>query len=302
MAAMLDELQNRIVSLIPSTSLKNQIRLTNHRLSDEDLLSTAYSYATDYDTRIELLQMLEQRFTGELHDYTSRLFQVQRQMLEDFLKPEDNVVYELEIKDNPGANGQRYLCKSFDDVRRIIPLFFKEYDCEENALSRYTIVKRRIQSGDTDFYVDDELGKLYLLAGMRVYSVRVWSFILQAEGCSGCDQDLECNRPCVECHETEFPPFIQHGDAVKFKYNDFSVEESYGIAFGSDNLSCNHCYVIPLDSGVVRHHDFARIHAAHEHIPAPLTERIEEEALPEEMRADYKACLQYILEKWPEER
>lgn len=297
MAAMLDELQSRIVSLIPSASLKNQIRLTNHRLSDADLLSTAYRYASDYDTRIELLQMLEQHFTGDLRDYTSKLIHVQRQMLEVFLEPEDNTVYELHIKDSPDAYDERYLCKSFDAAIRIIPLFFQEYDCEENSLTRYTIVKRRILSEEADFS-EDELGELVMLPGMRVYSVNMWSFDHQAEECAG--QCLNCNHPCADCHETIFPQFIRHGDAVKFY--DFSGGESYGIAFVRNNLPCSDCYVIPLDSDAVHYHDFANIHNAHKHIPAPLTERIEEDALPEEMRADYKACLQYILEKWPEIR
>ena len=212
-AAMLDELQSRIVSLIPSTSLKNQIRLINHRLSDADLLSTAYRYAADYDARVELLQMLEQQFTGDLRDYTSKLIHVQSQMLEVFLKPEDNTVYELHIKDTPDAYDERYLCKSFDAAIRIIPLFFQEYDCEENSLTRYTIVKRRVLSEEADFS-DDELGELVMLAGMRVYSVNMWSFDHQAEECAG--QCLNCNSPCADCHEAIFPQFIQHGDAVKF--------------------------------------------------------------------------------------
>lgn len=296
-AAMLDELQSRIVSLIPSTSLKNQIRLINYRLSDADLLSTAYRYAADYDARVELLQMLEQQFTGDLRDYTSKLIHVQRQMLEVFLKPEDNTVYELHIKDTPDAYDERYLCKSFDAAIRIIPLFFQEYDCEENSLTRYTIVKRRVLSEEADFS-DDELGELVMLAGMRVYSVNMWSFDHQAEECAG--QCLNCNSPCADCHETIFPQFIQHGDAVKFY--DLSGKESYGIALAFNNLPCSEYYVIPLDSDAVRYHDFDNIHDAHQHIPAPLTERIEEAALPEEIRADYKACLKYILEKWPEKR
>lgn len=294
-AAMLDELQSRIVSLIPSTSLKNQIRLINHRLSDADLLSTAYRYAADYDARVELLQMLEQQFTGDLRDYTSKLIHVQRQMLEVFLKPEDNTVYELHIKDTPDAYDERYLCKSFDAAIRIIPLFFQEYDCEENSLTRYTIVKQRVLSEEADFS-DDELGELVMLAGMRVYSVNMWFFDHQAEECAG--QCLNCNSPCADCHETIFPQFIQHGDAVKFY--DLSGKESYGIALAFNNLPCSEYYVIPLDSDAVRYHDFDNIHDAHQHIPAPLTERIEEAALPEEIRADYKACLKYILEKWPE--
>ena len=274
-AAMLDELQSRIVSLIPSTSLKNQIRLINHRLSDADLLSTAYRYAADYDARVELLQMLEQQFTGDLRDYTSKLIHVQRQMLEVFLKPEDNTVYELHIKDTPDAYDERYLCKSFDAAIRIIPLFFQEYDCEENSLTRYTIVKRRVLSEEADFS-DDELGELVMLAGMRVYSVNMWSFDHQAEECAG--QCLNCNSPCADCHETIFPQFIQHGDAVKFY--DLSGKESYGIALAFNNLPCSEYYVIPLDSDAVRYHDFDNIHDAHQHIPAPLTERIDEASLP----------------------
>ena len=297
MVAMLDELQRRIVSLIPSTSLKKQIKLTNYRLSDADMLSTAYRYANDYDTRMELLQMLEQHFSGELRDYTSRLIQVQRQMLESFLEPEDNAVYELHIKDTPDAYDERYLCKSFDAALRIIPLFFQKYHCEENASSRYTIVKRRVLS-ETDDFSEDELGELVLLAGMRVYSVSIWSLEHQAEACS---RDCQaCNRPCVICHEAIFPQFIRHGDAVKFY--DISGQESYCIAFSLDDQPCSDYYVIPLDSDAVCYRDFVNIHNAHHHIPAPLTERIEEEAIPEKMRADYKACLQYILEKWPAKR
>lgn len=297
MVVMLDELQSRIVSLIPSASLKNQIRLTNHCFSDADLLSIAFHYAPDYDTRMELLQMLEQHFTGELRDYVARLIQVQRQMLEVFLKQESNAVYELHIKDTPDAYDERYLCKSFDAALRIIPLFFKEYDCRENALTRYTIVKRRVLSKEDDFS-EDELGDLVLLTGLRIFSVSMWSFDHQAEECSG--QCLTCNRPCADCHEALFPQFLQHGDAVRFC--DFSGKESYGITLVYDNLPCSDYYVIPLDSDAVRYHDFANVHHAHQHIPAPLTERIEMESLPKEMKADYMACLQYILEQWPENR
>ena len=162
-------------------------------------------------------------------------------------------------------------------------------------MTRYTIVKRRVLSEEADFS-EDELGELVMLAGMRVYSVNMWSFDHQAEGCAG--QCLNCNSPCADCHETIFPQFIQNGDAVKFY--DLSGKESYGIALAFNNLPCSEYYVIPLDSDAVRYHDFDNIHDAHQHIPAPLTERIEEAALPEEIRADYKACLKYILEKWPE--
>ena len=107
---MTNNLQDKIISLIPSESLKKQIRLSGFQFSDKDLLSTAYHYAPDFETRIELLQMLAQTFSGALKAYVSRLILVQQQMLESFLTREDDVIYELHIKDTPDAYDERYIC------------------------------------------------------------------------------------------------------------------------------------------------------------------------------------------------
>ena len=79
---MTDSIQSQILSLIPSHSLKKQLNLSTVHFSDEDLLTIAYRYAPDYETRIALLQKLEQSFSDELKEYTSRLISVQKQMLE----------------------------------------------------------------------------------------------------------------------------------------------------------------------------------------------------------------------------
>ena len=289
-----DELYDRIVSLIPSESLKNQIRLTGHRLSDVDLLCTAFRYAPDYDTRIELLQMLEQRYTGELRAYTSRLIHTQRQMLESFIRQEDNAVFELHIKDTPDAYDERYLCRSFDAAQRTIPQFHKEYRfARENGLSRYTIKKRRVLSGDGDFS-EDELGELVLLPGNRVYSVDMWSY----DEPVSCEVECgDCDLPCEKNRQVVFPQFIRHGEAVR--YRDYNGNDSYGIAFDPLDRNCSEYYVIPLNSLSVRYHDFDDILGGHQHIPAPLAERIDEETLPEKMKEDYRAGSQYILERWP---
>ena len=291
---MTNDLQSKIISLIPSHSLKKQIRLSGFHFSDEDLLTTAYQYAPDFETRIELLQALAQTFSGELKEYVSRLILIQRQMLESFLTQEDDVIYELHIKDTPDAYDERYICRSFHDAVGIIPLFHKAYHCEEIASSRYSVAKRRILSEETGFS-EDELGELVLLPGRKVYSVDVYSFFHQAEACSG--ECIDCDRPCADCHEILFPSFVKHGDAVKFY--EYSGEESFGIIFDLDGLPDSECYVIPLDSNAVCYHDFANIHNAHAHIPAPMTERIEPEDLPQRMREDYLACRQYIMETWP---
>ena len=291
---MTRELQSQITALIPSNSLKRQLSLSGFSLTDADLLTIAYRYAPDFDTRIDLLRRLAQCFSGELKAYTSRLVSVQQRMLESFLTRGDGEVYELHIKDTPDAYDERYLCRSFEEAMNFIPHFFREYDCEEKAVSRYTIVKRRILSAETGFS-EDALGELVLLPGGKIHSVTVFAFDHRAEEC--CGQCLACDRPCAHCHETLFPVFVRHGDAVK--YYESSGKESFGIAFSLNDRPCSDCYVIPLDSEAVRHHDFANLHDAHQHIPAPLTERIKPEELPEDRKDDYQACLLYIMENRP---
>lgn len=288
---MTDSIQSQILSLIPSHSLKKQLDLSTVHFSDEDLLTIAYRYAPDYETRIALLQKLEQSFSDELKEYTSRLISVQKQMLESFISQEENEIYDLHIKDTPGAYDESYLCRSFDDAVKIIPLFYKEYDCKETVSSRYTIVKRRILSEKTGFD-EDNLGELILLPNNRIHSVCMYAYDHQAEKCQG--ECLDCNKPCAECHDVIFPLFVKHGDAVKCY--ETSGKETFGIVFLYNNLPCGDYYVIPLDSNAVHYHDYANIHDAHMHIPSPLVERIDVDALPKRIKEDYKACLQYFME------
>lgn len=288
---MTDDIQSRIVSLIPSNSLKRQILLSGFQLSDADLLSVAFRYAPDQDARIGLLRELEQRFSGELKAYAARLISVQRQMLESFLRHDDGTVYELHVKQTPDSYDERYLCRSFGDAVKLGPLYYREYSCRENASSRYMIDKRRILSEETGF-CEDELGNITLLPDMKIESVDVYALDKKAEECCGDCQ--ECDRPHAVCHHTVFPAFIKHGDAVR--YREYSGEESFGIALVYDDLPCSEYCIIPLDSDAVRYRDLPNIYDAHRHIPAPLAERIEEEDLPQSMREDHRACYRYVME------
>ena len=174
----------------------------------------------------------------------------------------------------------------------MIPLYCKEYDIEENPSSRHTIYKRRILTEETGF-CEDELGVLDLLPGMKILSVDVWAFDHKAEECGGgCE---ECGRPCAGRHKPLFPAFVKHGDAVKY-FDYYSAEGSYGIALVQGDGPCGEYCIIPLDSDAVRYRDLADMYGYHEHIPAPLTERIEAKDLPEGVREDYQACLRYITE------
>ena len=295
---MTNELYDRILSLLPSADLREAIRRTGYRLPDGDLLVIAWRYAPDYDARIALLRELGEGMEEEYRAYVSQILDTQREMLDGFSRQEEGTVYELFIKETPDACDEGTLCRSYEEALRMIPLIYQEYPfCKEGEETRYRVVKRRILSDQTGF-LDDEMGQVRLLPEKKLYDVDLYALNNRPEECEGgC---VSCEFPCPDCHDVLFPTFVRHGEAVKYKRDPFLGGQAFGIVFDLGEDAAADCYVIPLTSDAVRYHDFENIHNAHQHIPAPLVERIEPSALPEKLRADYEACRQYLLEHWPE--
>ena len=286
---MTDFLQKQIIALLPSETLKNQIKNTGWRFSERDLLAIAYCYAPDFDARIDLLRQLGQPAGEALKADIRRIVETQMQMLADFKRAEGGTVFELHIKDTPDSYDERYLCSSFEAACKMIPLFYREYDsAKETERSRYEICKRRVFSGrDGEVFAEDELGSLTLLPGGKVCTVELYAY-LPPERCGGDCQD--CTLPCYSL-EILFPCFTKDGDAVR--YTERSGAVSYGVVLQEDEGPSAECYVIPLDSSEMSYRDFEHIRDAHQHIPAPLVEPIAPEALPKRLKPVFDAFQAY---------
>lgn len=289
-------LQDKVVNLIPSVSLRNAIKETGYHLSDITLLATVFNYAPNFDSRIEYLKLLYNSFSGEIKAYTARIIETQHKMLDEFVKSESGVVFELHIKDTPQSYDERYLCSSFEAAMKMIPLFYQEYGDEENSLSRYHIVKRRIFSAsDGEEFSEDYIGEVTLLPGEIIYSVEMDG--CRAEDCDGLCFD--CSRYCVSGNDIEYPCFTNDGDAVKYCIEDGI--EKFGVIQQWDDVPADECYIIPLDSMRIRYHDFENVFYAHEHIPSPLVEKISADTLPQKMQEDYLAYLAYFKNECEDE-
>ena len=288
---MIKSLYDQVIELIPSNSLKSAIKENQFSLSDITLLSTAYRCAPDYETRLKYLEQLRDQFTGNIKQYCESIIVSEQKMLKGFYEDYPDAVFELHIKETPKSYDEKYLCTSIDSALKLIPMFYKEYDCNETDSARYKIVKRRVfSSADNEQFSEDWQGDAVFLPGNVLYSIDAEEYRLE-ENCS--HDCFECDGCCLDSIAVEYPCFTMNGDAVEY-IDLLDWSKHYGVVLQNDNESLNELYIIPLDSERIRYHDFENVFYAHEHCYAPFVEKISPDQLPEIIRKDYFAFLQFI--------
>ena len=289
---MTESIQDKVIKLIPSENLKTAIRETGYQLSDIALLTVVYKCAPDFDTRIEYLKLLRDIFSGEIKEYTERIIETQRKMLDDFKRNEPDVVFELHIKETPDSYDERYLCRSYDDALKMIFLFYQEYESAEEKESRYYIEKRRVLSAESGVFAEDYIEDMHLLPNNVVYSVSMDECRAEID-CDGLC--IDCDKCCVHSNEIPYPRFVDDSDVIR--YREYGKKECFGFVHHWDDAPTSEYYVIPLDSEQIRYHDFENAFYAHEHIAAVFVEKCDVNELPEKMKNDYFAYLEYFKNK-----
>ena len=288
---MLDSMQEQIIDLIPSKSLKKAIRETGYRLSDIALLSTAYICAPDFNSRLEYLLLVRDSLVGEIRSFAERLIQAERQQQSLFFRNDAGAVIELHIKETPDAYEETYLCSSIESAMKMISMYYEEYGGSENTSSRYHFVKRRVFSAAAgQKFSEDSLGEAVFLPGEILYSVDMDGFCVRSNCSHLC---FECDGYGIECQSVQYPYFTEDGDAVE--YFEDSGKKRFGVVRQWTDAPANECYIIPLDCPEIRYHDFDNATFSHQHIPAPFVEKISPNQLPDEMREDYWALVNYLL-------
>ena len=267
------QLQQEILSCIWSTDLKNYIKEHNYTFSSTELLSIAYYYAPTYAERLRLAD-----YAPDVSDFAVQCIRFQDDCLEQFCQHRDNEVYELRIKDDPDAYEERYLCASYQTALDMIDGFYQKYDfASEKDTVHYVIAKRKVLQA-TDAFQEDDLQECELMAGKVLISAEIW-----------CDE----NDPKNEMADVEFPSFIPHLSAVRYKKGDSSI--CRGVCLAGDTFPSDSCYVIPLDDEMLKSRDHEKHlgYHCHEHIPGPNIEVLPVEDLTDEEKSDYFAFVQF---------
>ena len=112
------ELQEIILTCIPSESLKQAVRERNLLFGYPDLLTIAYRYHRTFDELLSFLDLLGGQADAETAEAAKRIAARQRRMMETFLEPCPGEVYELTVQEKGGYT-HRALCASFETAKRL---------------------------------------------------------------------------------------------------------------------------------------------------------------------------------------
>lgn len=287
-------LETKIVKLIPSHTLREYVKEHKYRFTQLDLLKFAEDYAPTYDEKIKLLNEIATTFPDKSTvKHAQKLIKYHQRTFDEFMTPNDDCVYEVQIYCNPDDKNETYIVKKFDDALILIDNYLKHYrdiGVTDSKLSEYRIIKKTAypprKLGDLSCKVG-EVGRCILGYKRIIKSVEmdyIGCYLSKSKG-----RCILCKDECIEDYCPHFPVFLQQYDLVAYKTNwtydaiDYRgktyVHEINGehIVYGILSTDMNKCddftHVVLLDNQYIRdrnafyqdENECYRIYDAHDH-------------------------------------
>ena len=175
----------------------------------------------------------------------------------------------------------------------MISLFYEDYGEEENELSKYEIVKRKVFSNH-DLFDEDYIASCTLNNKREICVIDVNGINSYSNVCDGCSSEA-CNRLCINNVDINFPRFAWDKDIVM--YLDYDGKKRYGVYLENMSGIKEEYYIIPLDCMAMKYRIFERDFYSHEHIEAPFIERIEWSDIPEDIKNIYQEYLEFLKKR-----
>ena len=306
-----EKLTGKILSEIPSQSLRDEIAQRDWKFTDEELFLIAAKFCALYKRRQKLLKEIVKEADERTATWAERYVAYENKKLAQFAAPSKDAVYLARIKEKACRGTADYVFKSFIKFRD----FCKIYDGK--------ILKVKVEKilyGDTLDAENDYgyLGSCELDGRGRVLEVSIdgrhceWGKC-KGTSCEDCKNLPEPDSCRTDNKDVVFPAFFRDYDIVKF--SDYNGDAVYGFALNddADRLECAYIinlnetaerYALGLPLGFKRDKKYfstdleAVMFQAHDHVYPPLLEKIEYKRLParlkrvyDKLTADYKQRL-----------
>ena len=317
-------LENRIIKLLPSQTLKDYLKTSKFRFSEKDLLKFVEDYSPTFETKLKLLEEAAEVFTDKsVVKHARKLLEYHKKSFDEYMTASNDAVYEVEIFCNPDDREETYILKTFDDAIVLIKKYLKYYrdiGVKDNKRSQYRILKKTTAAprkpSDLCCKVG-EIGRCVLGYGQVIKSVEMHYNGSYWKKCGG--HCVDCADECIDVHSPHFPVFLQQYDLVAYKtawdctvvdYGDRACKcDSYGnIVYGILTTNMREydddTHVVLLNNVYIRERNafyrdeegYYRIYDAHDHPSYAELYKPDLTQIDKKVLTDYEYAVQALKE------
>lgn len=288
-------LHNKVVDLIPSSTLKNKINSINHIFTDVELFVLINNLSHTYDQQLNLLnELFATILDNKLKEAIQQHIDMKANEFNFFKSESESCFYDIQAMET-SYNGANYCCRLYKDINNFIKLYTKLLG-KKYANLKYIVKKREfIDYKATKDLLKEELycdsyGECEFDRTGKLLKVSIW----QIED-TRCDQNNcdNCNRICFKNIEINYPSFLDNHELVL--YPDRYDEQVYGIIF-TDNMNhyVSQAYIHPLDATYLDRQEYDTGFNSHVHIDYTHIEKADFDKAPKLIKKNYLAYKKYL--------
>lgn len=280
---MTKKLYNDIIATIPSPDLLAYIKRDGFRFGETKLLKIIDVCARTFDEKLDLFERASREFENKRdRAHAKKLVNHNKRQYDEFMRADDNCVYETDIKCEPDDKEDTIITKTFDDAVQNIKMYIRHYadvGIKDGKYARYIIRKKTatVATRPSDIGRDKvgTLGECVLGQRFKILDLSMYGFGDEKKCKSTILYCEECENPCVFAIRVKYPHFLKKYDLVAYQADPTlnPRDISYGILGVSMDDCDDDSYVIKLDNKYIKNRNAAyrdedgyyRIYDAHWH-------------------------------------
>ena len=296
------KLENKIVSLIPSKTIRKAVKETKHKFSDIELVQIVTEFAPSWEEMLQLLVECKKYIEdNKVKKYITQLVNFEKKQYKLLTTPEEGYIYDVVM--NPKSQ-ERYLVPDFESAFTTIDNYIKRYKkyIGKNDFQKIEIQKRKVSKHTTSREIDvkEELASCVLNEKKEIR--RIYSDI----------KGVNYDKLEIDLHVIQYPDVFKAGDLVyvdiskypyiePYRYYSYYRDMGHGKMYGINSFDNNQaleevdvsCF-LPLSSEYViykkieiNEKGYCDYCMCHEHIDFGYIEKADMDSVPEKIKEDY---------------
>lgn len=304
------KLENKIISLIPSKTIKDEVERIKHKFSDIELVQIVTEFTPTWEEMIELLLEIKNYITdNKIKKYIHEFIKIEKKQYQMLVTSEEGYIYDVIM--DPDMKNETYLVPDFESAFTTIGSFLKHYKkyTKKNEYSIINIDKRKISKRISSREIDKNEKPVSCTVNSKRQIKRIYSNL----------SSVNLEKIGIELNGIKYPDIFKSGDLVYIdilKYPDLEPWRYFNYYYRIDNnrmyginsfsnyqdIEEIECCFLELSSEYVKYkkieldnRGYCDYLSCHSHYDFGYIEKADLENIPAEIKEDYLYAVNELI-------